>query len=196
MQLSKGLAVLCLYAYGAACFATDHIFGPGASFPIVERDALEEIEERAAKADVEEYVNKTPRSEWSAWSGYRLPVAKESRTRGFVPWYTLEFDITGPSGEVLYPKGFTFNPLQHVKHQQRIVIFKLDQLERIEPLLKPGDMLIADEGDVVAAAEKSGHHIYILNEKLANRLGVKVAPSIVEQKGTHFEIREVELEKR
>ena len=176
--------------------ATEHIFGPGVTYEIAEEDALAEIHKRAEKVDVKAVIAKSPRESWSMWNGFPLPRASETLTRGFVPWYILEFDIKGPQGEVIYPKGFTFNPLEHVSYPGRIVIFKLDQFEQIKPLLKPGDQLIADTGDVVDIGAKVGHHIYILDEKTATRLGVKVAPSIIKQEGKKFVIREIALKEQ
>lgn len=194
MRLNKRLFAALLLAWPSLGWAgAAQVFSGGATYPIIERDALEEIQERAAKADVAAFVNQKPRSEWSVWRGHELPRATEDRIRGYVPWYTLEFDITGPNGEVIYPKGFTFNPLQYLDHRQRIVIFKLDQLDKIKALLKPGDMLIADSGDVVEAGRQFGKHIYILRPELAKRLGVTHAPSFIVQKGAQFQIREVKL---
>lgn len=173
--------------------ALQEIAGGGTTYEITEQDALEEIKERGQKADVKGYVNKTPRSEWSAWNGYPLPRATLDRVRNYVPWYRLEFNITDAKGNVIYPAGFVFNPLEHIKMPQRIVIFKLDQVEKMRPHIKAGDMLIADSGDVVEAGNKLGTHIYILSEQLAKRFGVEVVPSIVAQDEKQFQITEVDL---
>jgi len=192
-QFSKFCMALSIILVAGDGFATEHVFGPGATYPIAEEDALVEIHNRVEAANVKEVIAASPREKWSVWNGYPLPRASETRTRGYVPWYSLEFDITGPQGEILYPEGFTFNPLEHVNYPGRIIVFKLDQLEFIEPLIKPGDQLIADAGDVVDVAFKTGHHINILSKKIADRLGVQVAPSIIYQEGKQFIIREIEI---
>lgn len=185
--------VSCLSLFPMASIALQEIVGGGVTYDIAEQDALEEIRERGERADVKGYVNKTPRSEWSAWNGYPLPRATLDRVRNYVPWYRLEFNITDAKGGVIYPAGFVFNPLEHIRLPQRIVIFKLDQLSKLRPKLKAGDMLIADSGDVVEAGNKVGVHIYILNENLAKRFGVEVVPSIITQKDRQFEIIEVDF---
>lgn len=195
-QFTRVLSSILFFAISsisATASALQEIAGGGVTYAIAEQDALEEIKERGQKADVKGYVNKTPRSDWSAWDGYPLPRATLDRVRNYVPWYRLEFNITDAKGSVIYPEGFMFNPLEHIKLPQRVVIFKLDQLQKLKPRLKAGDMLIADTGDVVEAGNKLGAHIYILNEKLAKRFGVEVVPSIITQDDKQFEIIEVDL---
>lgn len=193
MQFNKLLVASIVACLAATAKGTEHIYGPGATYTIAEQDALLEIQERTDKADVKEFVEKAPRESWSVWRGYSLPRATDNLVRGYVPWYSLDFDIPGPNGTILYPKGFTFNPLQHVKYPGRIVVFKLDQFDQIEPLLRPGDVLIADSGDVVEAGINTNKHISILDEKTANRLGIRVVPSIVHQDGTKFVIQEIAI---
>ena len=192
MTLNK-LFFIALFIASPLFAEVKAIHAPGQTYAISEIDALTEIEEKAKTADVKGFVEKKPRSSWSAFNGFPLPSANETQVRAFVPWYILEFDIKGKNGEVIYPKGFTFNPLEHIKLPGRIVIFKLSQAAKIKKYLKPGDTLIADTGDVIEASNKLGSHIYILSDKLAKRLGVSVAPSFIEQKGSQLIIKEVNV---
>lgn len=191
-RLSKAI-VLLLCCSSAVSASNNQINAGGVTYSIEEQDALEEIQERAEKADVNEYIAKKQRADWSVWRGHPLPESTENKERFFVPWYVLERDIPGPKGEILYPKGFTFNPLTHIKLPQRVVVFKLDQFKKVKRYLKPSDILIADSGDVVDASSKWGVHINILSEQIANRFGVQRAPSFVEQQGTQLRIREINI---
>lgn len=193
MRWSKRVIVTLLLAPITA-WAIEHDHGPGAVFSIAEEDALEEIKERGKDLDMESYFNGYPREGWSVWKGHALPRVEKSIKRSHIPWYTLEFDIPGPNGQTLYPKGFTFNPLQYTQLPTRIVVFKLDQYEHIKKYLNPQDMLIADAGDVVEAAEKIGRHIFILNSQLVERLGIQRAPSVIRQRGARFEITEIKVD--
>jgi len=171
--------------FSAASFST--------TYPVVEPDPIEQIKERLNSVDVKDYV-KTPRKDWSVFKGEPYPVATESRIRRYIPWYTTEFDILGENGKVMYPKGYTFNPLKYAKYPRRLVIFKLSQLDKIMPLLRASDELIADSGDVIEVAEKIGRHISLVEPRMQERLGVRVVPSIIEQKGEYFEIKEIDVE--
>jgi conjugal transfer pilus assembly protein TraU len=170
------------------------IQGAGTTYAIQEQDALQAIKQRSEQVDMAAYLKKQPRQSWSVWTGYPLPVATETTTRQYVPWYRLEFNITDGQDRILYPKGFTFNPLEHVNYPARIVVFKLSQIDQIKPLLKPSDILIADSGDVVEAARQQRRPIYILSDLFAKRFGVRVAPSFISQKGTYLNIEELQLE--
>ncbi|HFD4013397.1 TPA: hypothetical protein ACF3XO_004467 [Vibrio parahaemolyticus] len=184
-MFNKSLLLTALLCCSAATFS--------ATYPVVEPDPIEQIKERLESVDVQDYM-KTPRKDWSVFKGEPYPVATKTRIRRYIPWYTTEFDILGENGKVMYPKGYTFNPLKYAKYPRRIVIFKLNQLDKIKPLLRPSDELIADSGDVIEAAEKLGRHISLVEPRMQERLGVRVVPSIIEQKGEHFEIKEIDIE--
>ena len=90
----------------------------GRTWPIAEPDAMAEIEARVARApDMASQFG--PRSSWSAMKAASLGPAKADRVRTLIPFYTVEEDIRLPDGRTLYPKGFTFNPLDYVSLPQR-----------------------------------------------------------------------------
>ena len=149
----------------------------------------------AKKADIKSFVEKTPRESWSIWKGYPLPKATKDSVKYHVPWYSLEFDIKDANGRIIYPKGFTYNPLEYMRYPTRIVIFKLDQYEAIKHLIKSTDMLVADGGDVVKAAKDKDTHFFILDKKMVSRLGIKKLPTIVSQEKKRLKLREIYVEK-
>ena len=101
----------------------------GKVYPIAEPDALTEIEARTARLPADMRGQFGPRSKWSAMKAAALAPATISRTRNVVPFYTLDTEIRLPGGEVLYPKGFTFNPLDYVTLPQRLVIVRARDLD-------------------------------------------------------------------
>lgn len=171
-------------------FLLCHSVAHAKTYPIVEPDPMVEIQKRLESVDVTNYTQ-TPREEWTVFDGDPYPKAMQNRTRIYIPMYSLEFDIFDKNGKVLYPKGFTFNPLEYVRMSGRIVVFHLDKLEELKPLLRTSDILIADAGDVIAASEKLGRHIFLVEPKMRERLGLKVVPSIITQKENAFEIQEI-----
>lgn len=165
----------------------------GGSFNISEKDALDELMDRVAKADPKE-IFKTDRDKWSIWHGTPLPrTQKLSKTR-FIPWYTQPRDVTGPNG-IIYPKGFVFNPLEYAQTHQRYFFFKLDQIDALKSKFRASDVLIADSGDVVEAGVKHKLDIYMIEPEMTERMGVKTVPSIIQQKGKYFEILAFPLSK-
>jgi conjugal transfer pilus assembly protein TraW len=155
----------------------------GRTYPIVEPDALAEIEGRVARLPRDLSSKFGPRSSWSALRAAPLGVAAADRVRTVVPFYTLDFDIRLPDGRTLYPKGYVFNPLRFVRLAQRLVIVAPGDLSWALKTARETDFILVTGGDAITLSERSGRPIYILEERVKARLGLTVAPVIVEQTG-------------
>jgi conjugal transfer pilus assembly protein TraW len=167
----------------------------GRTWPIAEPDAMAEIEARVARQPASMAPAFGPRETWSALKAAPLGVADRDRVRSVVPFYTLDFDITLPDGKTLYPKGFTFNPLTYVSLPQRLVIVQPRDLGWALRTATPTDwILLADGGgsgdDALSLGEKHGRALFILEERVKERLGLTVAPVIVRQVGQKLELTE------
>ena len=100
-----------------------------------------------------------------------------------------------PDGRVLYPKGFTFNPLTYVSLPQRLVIVHASELDWALKTAAPTDWILLAAGtgsrpDPIALGEKVGRPLFILEERVKDRLGLTVAPVIVAQVGQHLVLTE------
>lgn len=167
----------------------------GRTWPIAEPDALSEIEAKVATLPADMSKAYGPRERWSALKAAPLAVAGADRVRSVVPFYTLDFDIKLPDGKTLYPKGFTFNPLTYVQLPQRLVVVHPRDLGWALRVARPSDFILlsalgAQNGDAVDLSEKTGRAIYILEERVKDRLGLTVAPVIVAQSGTKLVLTE------
>ena len=168
----------------------------GRTWPIAEPDALAEIEAKAATLPPDLSKAFGPRENWTAMKAAPLGVAAADRVRSVMPFYTLDFDITLPDGKTLYPKGFTFNPLTYVKLPQRLVVVHPRDLGWALRTARPSDFILlsalgGQNGDAIDLSEKTGRAIYILEERVKQRLGLTVAPVIVAQSGTRLLLTEV-----
>jgi conjugal transfer pilus assembly protein TraW len=167
----------------------------GRTWPIAEPDALSEIEAKVATLPSDMSGKFGPRTKWAALKAAALAVAPADRTRTVVPFHTLEFDISLPDGRILYPKGFTFNPLAYVRMPQRIVVVHPRDLGWALREARPSDFILLaalghENGDPIGLSEKTGRAIYILEERVKERLGLSVAPVIVAQSGTSLILTE------
>ena len=188
------LAILALYGAGAASAATSTI---GRTYPIVEIDALSEIEARTAKLPPNLGPTFGPRSSWSALKSAQLDVARQTRVRSVVPFYTLPDDIKLPDGRLLYPRGFTFNPLAYTNLAQRLIVVAPRDLAWGLAQARPQDWVILTAGgDVVELSERSGRPLFVLEERVKERMGLTVAPVIVRQVGHKLELSEFALDHR
>lgn len=163
----------------------------GRTWPIAEPDAMAEIEARAAKQPVDIASHFGPRAKWSAMQTASLSIATQARTRSVVPFYTLDFDINLPNGTMLYPKGYTFNPLTYVSLPQRLVIVHPRDLGWALRAARPADFILLTAGDALTLGEKIGRPLFILEERVKERLGLTVAPVIVAQAGQRLLLTEV-----
>ncbi|WP_150291066.1 conjugal transfer protein TraW [Sphingobium estronivorans] len=167
----------------------------GRTWPIAEPDALAEIEAKVATLPSDMSKAFGPREKWSALKAAPLGVAGADRVRSVIPFYTLDFDITLPGGKTLYPKGFTFNPLTYVKLPQRLVVVHPRDLGWALRNARASDFILlsalgTQNGDAIDLSEKTGRPIFILEERVKQRLGLTLAPVIVEQSGTRLILTE------
>ena len=172
----------------------------GRTWPIAESDALAEIEARTAKLPADMRAKYGPRSSWSAMKAASLAPATKSQTRSVVPFYTLDTEIRLPSGELLYPKGYSFNPLSFVTLPQRLVVVHPHDLGWALRAARLTDFILlaagnAHDEDAITLSERTGRAIFILEERVKDRLNLTVAPVIITQVGQKLELTEVRLDR-
>lgn len=196
-------AMIALLLLAAGCVGLAAHAGTGAAqgrllgrtWPIAERDALEEIEAKAARLPRDMAKAFGPRTAWSALRAAGLGVAAGDQIRHVVPFYTLPFEIRLPGGQLLYPKGFSFNPLTYVTMPQRLVVVHPRDLPWALRTARQSDFILLSahdgrQSDPIDLSEKSGRAIYILEERVKDRLGLTVAPVIVAQTGQSLTLTE------
>lgn len=183
-------ALLGALMLGLACHpaqgATSTI---GLTWPIAESDAMSEIEARVANAP-DMAAKFGPRANWSALKAASLGTTPADRTRTIIPFYTVDEDIRLPDGRILYPKGFTFNPLDYVSLPQRLVIVHPRDLAWALKAARFTDFILLTAGDALDLSERTGRPLFILEERVKERLGLTVAPVIVAQEGKKLVLRE------
>lgn len=171
----------------------------GRTWPIAEPDAMSEIEARAAAQPANIANRFGPRERWSAMRSASLGRATVDRTRSIVPFYTLDQEIRLPDGKLLYPKGFTFNPLTYVSLPQRLIIVQPGDLAWALKTATITDFILLAAGgpkdaDALTLGERYGRAIFILEPRIKERLGLTVAPVIVRQVGQKLELSEVRID--
>jgi conjugal transfer pilus assembly protein TraW len=129
-----------------------------------------------------------------------LMPATRSQTRNVVPFYTLDTEIRLPTGELLYPRGYSFNPLAYVTLPQRLVVVHPRDLGWALKTARLTDFILlaagsARDDDAITLSERTGRAIFILEERVKDRLNLTVAPVIIAQIGQRLELTEVRLER-
>ena len=154
-------------------------------YEIAEPDLLEEIEVQAKLLDKErEKLREEFREMIESYTGEELVPAREDRKYTIDPTYCLPADIYYREGEewkVLYPKGYCFNPVNHIPYTPPpMVVFNPCRKEEREYVLKnhPRAILVST-GCPLKEVRKKGVRVYFLTEELKEKLRLTETISIV-----------------
>lgn len=179
----------------------------GATYPIAEKDALLDIEEAARRVD---WGNVFDRKAWEKkvkefrpGDAASLPHAKKDRARLIDMTYTLEFDIPDDKGNIIYPKGYAFNPLEFMTAPlPTLIIIDGSSREQTEwykrsPYFKERyAMLLITDGSWFELSRELKHPVYYLPVQVKERLRVEAVPSVVSRRGKFMEVREYEIDNK
>jgi len=176
--LRLAIATTILPAH-AACAETSRI---GRTWPIAEPDALAEIELKAAAMPAIA-PRFGPPARWAALHSASLGPTSKHMIRTIVPFYTLDADMRLPDGRLLYPKGYTFNPLSYVRLSERLIVVHPRELDWALARARPTDWIIVAGGDPLALGRKANRPLFVLEDQVKARLGLRVAPVIISQVG-------------
>jgi len=170
----------------------------GTTYPISERDAYEEIMERVKRANLagrflllrKHIVEHTTVSN-------QLGRATRDRMYRLSIRFQLPFDIKDHNGRVIYPQGYTFNPLEYVRFPFTLVFFDSTSKKELEWLKKSGlldrydTILITTRGSVFDASKLTGRIVYLGDEKILRYFSIEKTPSIIYQDGETMILKEI-----
>ena len=174
----------------------------GATYPIAEKDALSELMQKIRQVDWKKQFSGLKQSALSFEPPdlARLPRAKRDRTFSVDPTYTLPFNIPDGKGGILYPKGYTFNPLDYVGLPDVFVFFDGGDKKQVEwfmrsPYAKESNVMIfLAGGSYLQLAKKLHRPIFYTTDQIARRFKLKAVPSVLFQQGKFLEVKEFEIE--
>jgi len=176
----------------------------GATYPIIEEDAIAQLKKAIAKYDWEKFKIKQKEKikNFKPKDLVDLPVAKEDKVFKVDMTGAIKEDIIGRDGEVIYPKGYRYNPMEYV-FMRRIIVFingkDEKQIEWYKKSPYPADMrtmLLITDGSYLDVRKKLNTlTVYYANKEIIERMGIKAVPSVAVQKGTELEVQEYALKK-
>lgn len=172
----------------------------GAVYPIAEPDALQELKSRAARVNWKKVLDRDKLSRkvrnFKPGDLKALPPARRDRSFLADMTYTLDVDIPDGKGGILYPKGYTFNPLDYVRMRRIIVVINGNDRRQVEWFRKSpwsrdiNAMLLLTDGGYQALGERLRRPVFYANRLIVERLQLKAVPSVAMQKGRFMEVRE------
>lgn len=172
----------------------------GMTYQISEKDALAEIEARARQVDWNKVLDKKKVENYQGPPD-RMSLPKAKRNRSFLVdmTYITEIDVPDGKGGILYPKGYTFNPLDYVTYPKTLVVINGSDPDQVKWLAgseydKRLDVtLLLTEGSFKTVAKKVSRPVFYADRKIIERLKLQAVPSIIRQKGRMMEVTEVVL---
>lgn len=173
----------------------------GAVYPIKEKNALEELQRKARQTDMSEFRAKTIKQ----IENYRLPETflprcEQSKRYLVDMTYTTEVDIPNKDGDILYPRGFTFNPLDYIDFDQTIVILdgedpkQLTWLKNSKHIKDLNTVILITEGTLNFLSQELERPFYYAPPSIIARLQITSLPSVSRQKGKYMEVRQIAIE--
>lgn len=196
-----GVALIALFLCVSSVQAKE-LGNFGVTYRIAERDALTEIEERAKQVDWHKVLDKRKVENFQGPPDrVRLPRARQSRSFPVDMTYTTEIDVPDGKGGTLYPKGYTFNPLDYVTYPKTLVVIDGTDPEQVKWFAtseydKRLDVtLLLTGGSFGAVSKRISRPLFYADRKIVERLKLQAVPSVVRQRGRIMEVTEVKLTK-
>ncbi len=175
------------------------------TYPIIEKDALTEIKSAAAKVNFQNHLSEEEKQ--ALIKNYRpkglktLPQAKQQRSFLVDMTYTLTFDIPDGKGGILYPKGYSYNPLDYMNYYQTLVVIDGSNRDQIHwfknsPYYQSikARLLITDGNYYDLATELETAVFYAFPE-IINKFKLTAVPVVIRQDEKMMKVTEIDIEK-
>ena len=173
--------------------------------PIAERDAIKELKDRAARVDWNQVFN--PEKVGKTIKNYKtdtldLPIVLENKKRFVDISYSLEIEVPDGKGGILYPRGYTFNPLAYVNFTKTLVVINGDDPNQVIWFLTSGyakafdTLLLITNGSYYDLSQKFNRPVFYATSRIIQRLQLQAVPSVARQAGKYMEIDEIALSKK
>jgi len=202
-KITISLAFIVVLFTGAPLYAAMHELGVlGQTYPLAERDALNEIKERVSQVDWHSVFSRKKIEK--AIEDYRpdttaLPRARTTRTRLVDMTYTLPFDIPDGKGGILYPRGYTFNPLDYIHFDKTVVVIDGSDPEQVGWFLNSPysedirTMLLLTKGSYFELGKKLDRPVFYATTDIVHRFQLQAVPSVIHQEGRYMEVEEIDI---
>ncbi len=207
MYLSRVTNLVCVFSVLAEIFllndlATAKVIGTvGKTYEITEPDFLVELQEHAARVDWDKIIDKKRAKEeilsYQPQDIKKLPAAKENRTFVIDMKYVLDKDIPDGTGGILYPQGFSFNPLDYISLRKTYVFIDATDKKQVEWFRKSkyvndiSTILILSDGSYSDIIKLLKRPVFYLQKPMANRFQLHAVPSVVMQKDKNLLVSEI-----
>ena len=172
----------------------------GNTYPLHEKNAIRELEERAKAVNWGEVSEPVRRKlkDYKPADYFPLPHTLKNKKYSVSLMHTVDFDVKDANGEVMYPKGFQFNPLDYVSLPYKMIFIDANEKSHIKwakKYIKETDFiqLYVVNGSVFDLIKELDRKVYFAGHKITNKFNIGYVPSVVYQEGTEMIVENIFL---
>lgn len=178
----------------------------GSTYIVAENDLIEEMKSRMAQKDFESIQKQAIDTYWEKYAFTHLTPATKSAIFELDPTIHVKEDIKTPDGQFIAKAGQSINPLEKIPFTKMLIIFNPTRKNEItfvhelnDAAVKEGRglVLIATEVDRIKGWDSLNETqaqfdfpVYLLNEQLQQRFGLRHTPTTVHADKLRFIITE------
>ncbi|MBU0991719.1 MAG: hypothetical protein KJ737_04410 [Proteobacteria bacterium] len=172
----------------------------GTSYPIIEQDGIEALDDLSKGVTIQDLIS--PEEVKRKIKDFRpetvsLPRCTEEREFLVGLSYSLEFDIPDQNGNIIYPKGYAFNPLKYTTNPKTYIFIDGDDPDQVNWFThssyadSAGVILMITKGSYLELIEDLDRPVFYALKKITDRFQLEHVPSIVKQQGEYMHVKEV-----
>jgi len=170
----------------------------GTTYSIVEPDLTEDVKARVDQEKLAKFMAEQRRN-YKPKDIHALPAARADRTFFVDMTYTLDHDIQGENGEIMYQRGLTWNPLDYVSPPGLVVINgedakQVDWFEQSPYYQNLKIKLLLSAGYAAPLVKQFDRPVFYLTKSIADRLQLSAAPCVIMQNGKKMMVQEVKID--
>ncbi len=190
----SSLLLLILPGFALAMTELEQV---GAVYPVVEPDIRIEMKRNAAeklKRQNQEFQEKAQLYQPSDLQ--QLPKARHDRSFAVDMTYTLGRDLKDQNGNIIYPKGYTFNPLDYMGLSIGLVVIDGNDPPQVEWFKKSPyssnhkTKLLLSGGYASSLSSELNRSVFYLDREIAERFQLTAVPCVVVQRDKHIQVTE------
>ncbi|EKD37930.1 MAG: hypothetical protein ACD_75C00934G0001 [uncultured bacterium] len=196
-MFSTALAIFSLLI-SASAWATvsRHLGIVGRTFPIVEPDLLAELRESSSQFEQSREELLAQIKNYQPANLHPLPRATADRTFLVDMRYILDRDLTDAHGNIIYPKGYSFNPLEYIVLAGGLIVIDGSDPSQVSWFMRSPysqnqqTKLLLVGGQAADLIEKVQRPAFYLTSDMAERLRLAAAPALIMRKGDKMQVQE------
>lgn len=177
----------------------------GETFEFAEKDMLEEIKNHIEnnRTEIEAKLDEYKKTAKEKVKNYKPTDLKKLtpaiKNNIFYPdmTYTNPDNIYDNKGDIIYPKGFQFNPLDYQTIPYQMIVIDGSSKQELDWLVTNNYtdnmkyMILLSDGNYQEVGEKLKQPVFYAIPKITEKFNLEHTPSIITQIGNKMEVKEI-----